>query len=82
MTKYTGRRRDAHVRCFHVLVGQRALFDATPGGQNRFAQFERSIADLDRLTTCPFSLHRHQTRYRANSRSRLGCTASSLHTVY
>src|SRR5260370_15363485 len=50
MTKYIGRRHDAHVRSHEVLVGQRATFDATPGGQTAFAQFEASIADVDRLS--------------------------------
>ena len=50
MTRKTGRRQDAHLRCHEVLVGQRATFDATPGGQTAFAQFEASIADVDRLS--------------------------------
>src|SRR5438034_1793839 len=49
MTKKTGRRQDAHLRCHEVLVGQRATFDATSGGETAFAQFEASIADVDRL---------------------------------
>jgi hypothetical protein len=50
MTKDIGRRHDAHLRCRDVLVEQRAIFDATPGGQKAFAQFEGSNADTDRLS--------------------------------
>lgn len=50
MTKYIGRRQDAHVRSHDALVGQRTIFDATPGGQAAFAQFEASIADVNRLS--------------------------------
>ena len=50
MTKPMKRRQDAHKGSYDVLVGQRATFDATPGGQTAFAQFEGSIADTDRLS--------------------------------
>ena len=50
MTKYVGRRQDAHVRSHAPLVGQRTIFDATPGGRTAFVQFEGSIADVDRLS--------------------------------
>jgi hypothetical protein len=50
MTKYIGRRQDAHVRSHDALVGQRTIFDATPGGRTAFAQFEASIADVNRLS--------------------------------
>jgi len=50
MTKPVKRRQDAHKGSYDVLVGQRATFDATPGGQTAFAQFEGSIADTDRLS--------------------------------
>jgi len=50
MTRETGRRQDAHVRSHDVLVGQRTIFDASQGGRDAFAQFEGSIADVDRLS--------------------------------